>query len=244
MFSQFQVFFQVFCTCLITALIADHAVGEDWLLGENYEFTRSASVGCSKPGCQATHTWIIDQSNYDCINPTMEVSIIETDFDSSSEQVSIFINNDIIASCEPLNNQCTFDNIPCRDNYHHNNGTYFNISQFFNPLFTTVTISVSLVLDDNVNFGACMYEYNNQEYLLFGSVTLSCAFPDSETRPPTSQPTPEPTPQPTPQPTGSPTRWPTGKPIYIRANTRANTKTNILSHLHTSSYICTNSTIS
>ena len=57
------------------------------------------TLNCSYAGCSDRITFGVQGK---CNDPTLSVTVVETDYLSSSETAYIYVNGDYIASCEPL----------------------------------------------------------------------------------------------------------------------------------------------
>ena len=91
-------------------------------VGLNNDYSNTQSFGCASAACNVTKTWFI---NGTCNNPTLSVSIIETDYSFPSyEYASIYINDNFISKCNDLNDHETFVLVDCTD------VTYYNITQY------------------------------------------------------------------------------------------------------------------
>ena len=92
--------------------------------GENKVYS-TQTVGCPSAGCSVTADWYI---NGTCDYGRLSISVIETDFYSSSEYVDIYLNNDYIGICQGLDEDCACGLEQCT------NVKFYDISDYVNNL--------------------------------------------------------------------------------------------------------------
>ena len=178
--------------------------GQDYIvnIGPDTGYKSVEYVGCTTFGCSISKTWLVNGS---CIDATLTISVVETDFASSNEITNISINGEYIGSCEPLDQDCTYDWITC-------DITPYDLTQKVNLAASGGSFTVQLDASGVVNY--CPYTAsNNISYYIYGAVELQCQLPPNVT---TAAPTPAtaaPTDSPT-TPSFAPTAAPTS-PDYI-----------------------------
>ena len=128
------------------------------------------------------------------------VKIVETDFDSDTQNAYIFINDEPWGSCDQLDEEWTFDWVTCVDI----NEEYLSEEYGFDYTDGGGYLEIGLSISDEVNFVS--YDPGNGTYYdLYGEVMIDCMQSPNDTRSPTTIPTPSPTEVPTTIPTSIPT---------------------------------------
>ena len=122
-------------------------------------FSVEEEFGCTTAGCAITKTWEILGI---CNNPKISVSFIETDFQLDSEQALVYIDDEFIASCEPLNEDSTHVWVNCA------NINNTDISSYIDPFQSKQTIAVTFNATIDVN--CCAYN----GYYVYGKVKMEC----------------------------------------------------------------------
>ena len=125
-------------------------------------FTKSQRFGCDAPGCSVTSTWNIEGV---CIKPNVTLSVSQTDVNSDSEQVMIYVNDEYLGNCTELDGECQ------RDDWKQCGvvNEYFENTTF---LYYGTQITITLAATDEIN--RCPYYFNGTNYYLFAQLTIEC----------------------------------------------------------------------
>ena len=192
-------------------------------VGENGNFSDSQEFGCTIAGCSVVKQWSVIGR---CYNPTLTISIVETDFALSTEEAYIYVNDQYLSSCEPLDEDSSHDWVTC-DIADALNLTSLFGSDYLSDASGSGVLKIEIDISSEVN--CCgFYPGDGYYYYLYSKAVIKCdVYSDATTPAPTDRPTLSPTPRPTLSPTTSPTARPTLDPdVDIK------TLTTTFSHSH------------
>ena len=123
--------------------------------------SNTQEFGCEYENCNVTRVWNVVGA---CKDPKLYVTIVETDYSSSSETASIIVENDRLGTCDELIDDCTHDFVDCSNVYGYDLGSYIDSSQASSDEYISVTLT-----SDGANI--CKYI---DTYTLYGRVTIEC----------------------------------------------------------------------
>ena len=124
--------------------------------------SNTQEFGCVTEDCDVTRVWNMTGV---CKDPTLYVSIIETDY-SSSSHASIIVEDDSLGTCDELDADCTYERVDCSNADGFDLSSYIDNSQRSSDQYFGVTLT-----SRNSNICNCKY---NGIHTLYGSVTVEC----------------------------------------------------------------------